>query len=141
MNMITPYMICDKCKCQIVTPSSSIASSTHEPDICELGRWRNIEASKYGMVGISGHATAEWTLSYICTELTMVYPKVASKVLKVTRYGLQTINDIFVEEWAARGIEIFIKNNGFAGMTLATFLDKMVAERHNESGRAQLRDL
>lgn len=104
---------------------------------CELTQFRS-QAGKFGMVSLdsSNPKPFNWRNHglEIYTQLPKIWPRVASKIFAnegpedVPDGGLQLL-DIYVEEWAASAIASFYATNGYAGMTLAEFLEKVSHER------------
>lgn len=116
---------CNTCKWWIESGMQTL----HTEKICYARRWMSIDSHKYGMASIYKTLTKEFNFQYIRDELKKIYPKVTSKVFDLSDEHGRALADIFVESREIDTIDQYIKAGGYAGLSLAEFLEKTIAER------------
>lgn len=127
MNAVTgkSEQHCETCKHWV----DSKVFNMHTDRVCYARRWMSFDSRKYDMVSIYKKLTKEHNFQYVRDELKKIYPKVASKVFDLSdEYG-RALADIFVESREVDTIDQFIKSGGYAGLSLAEFLEQTIAER------------
>lgn len=125
LNTNETSQMCSECGSYIPTK----IYSKHNDKICELTKWRKREAAKYDMVSVWKFATKDFNFAYVSKELKAIYPKVVSKLFDCLDEEGREMYDIFVERRDADTIAQYIKSGGYAGLSLAEFLDKTITER------------
>ncbi len=118
--------VCSKCTTDVAIDNNG-KYVAHNSQACYLLKFRKVEAPKYGMVSIfDALKQPKYSFDYVAGNLANIYPKLASKPIRVNGSPV----DLFVEAWGADAIRLYIKNDGYGGMCLADFIDKMAGDRY-----------